>query len=91
MMGVFAAGLLYSVGKRLYGAAAGLVAATLMSISFLPVFYGHLALNDIPTLLPLTVGLLGAVRIYQRGEWTDYALAGAGWASRRPSSTPRRR
>ena len=66
------------VGKRLYGAAAGLVAATLMSISFLPVFYSHLALNDVPTLLPLTVGLLGAVRIYQRGEMIDYAIAGAG-------------
>ena len=78
IMGVLAAGLLYSVGKRLYGAAAGLVAATLMSFSFLPVFYGHLALNDVPTLVPLTVGLLGVVRIYQRGEWTDYALAGAG-------------
>ena len=78
MMGVLAAGLLFRVGERLYGAAAGLVAATLMSISFLPVFYGHLALNDVPTLLPLTVGLLGAVRIHQRGEWTDYALAGAG-------------
>jgi hypothetical protein len=78
MMGVFAAGLLYTVGKRLYGAAAGLVAATFMSIGFLPVFYGHLALNDVPTLLPLTVGLLGAVRIHQRGEWTDYALAGVG-------------
>jgi MFS family permease len=78
LAGVVAAGLLFAVGKRLYGAAAGLVAATLMSITFLPVFYGHLALNDIPTLVPLTVGLLGAVRIHQRGEMSDYALAGAG-------------
>jgi hypothetical protein len=78
LMGTVASGLLYVVGKRLYGAAAGLVAATLMSITFLPVFYGHLALNDIPTLVPLTVGLLGTVRIYQRGEFSDYALAGAG-------------
>ncbi|HKH18413.1 MAG TPA: glycosyltransferase family 39 protein [Solirubrobacteraceae bacterium] len=78
LLGVVAAGILYAVGKRLYGAAAGLVAAALMSFSFLPVFYGHLALNDIPTLVPLTLGLLGAVRIYQRGESADYALAGAG-------------
>jgi hypothetical protein len=78
LMGVIAAGLLFAVGKRLYGAAAGLVAAAFMSFSFLPVFYGHLALNDVPTLLPLTLGLLGAVRIYQRGTLADYALAGAG-------------
>jgi len=78
VFGLAAAGVLYFVGKRLYGAGAGLVAAALLLFTFLPVHYGHLALNDIPTLLPLVIGLLGTVIIYQRGSWVGYLVAGAG-------------
>jgi hypothetical protein len=78
LLGVGAAWAAYFVGKRLYGVVAGLGAATLLALAFLPVSYGHLALNDVPTLLPLTVGLLGVVLAYERGTWPAYLLAGAG-------------
>jgi 4-amino-4-deoxy-L-arabinose transferase-like glycosyltransferase len=78
VLGVGAAGAAYFVAKRLYGVVAGLVAATLLALTFLPVAYGHIALNDVPTLLPLTVGLLGVVLVYERGTWPAYLLAGAG-------------
>ena len=77
LLGVGAAGAAYFVAKRLYGVVAGLVAATLLALTFLPVAYGHIALNDVPTLLPLTVGLLGVVLVYERGTWPAYLLAGA--------------
>ncbi|HEX2265580.1 MAG TPA: hypothetical protein VHH14_04795, partial [Solirubrobacterales bacterium] len=37
----------------------------------------HLAVNDIPTLAPLCLSLVGIGGIYRRGRLTDYALAGA--------------
>jgi len=77
-MGIGAAGMLFVVGRRFYGTAAGLVAAALMVFCFMPVSYSHLALNDVPTLLPLVVALLGAVLIYERGGWAGYVTAGAG-------------
>src|SRR3712207_6720782 len=76
LMGLVAAALVYVTGKRLYGAAVGLVAATLLTLTFLPVHYGHLALNDVPTLVPLIVSLFGAVLVYHRGDWKSYLLAG---------------
>src|SRR5204863_2289765 len=78
LLGVGAAGAAYFVAKRLYGVVAGLVAATLLALTFLPVAYGHIALNDVPTLLPLTIGLLGVVLAYERGTWPAYLLGGAG-------------
>lgn len=78
VFGVATAGVLYFIGKRLYGVGTGLIAAALMSYSFLPVHYSHLALNDIPTLLPLVIALLGTILIYERGDWTGYLVAGVG-------------
>jgi 4-amino-4-deoxy-L-arabinose transferase-like glycosyltransferase len=49
-----------------------------MAVAFLPVFYAHLALNDVPTLAPLTLSLLGTAGVLRRGRKRDYALAGIG-------------
>src|SRR3954471_12209308 len=49
--GVVAVGLLFFAGARLFDRRVGLLAAGLLSVSFLPVFYSHLALNDVPTLV----------------------------------------
>jgi hypothetical protein len=49
-----------------------------MAVAFLPVFYGHLALNDVPTLVGLTLSLLGTAGILRRGRMIDYLLAGVG-------------
>jgi hypothetical protein len=78
VLGTVALWLLYLVGSRLFGRAVGLLAAALEAVAFLPVFYAHLALNDVPTLAPLTLSLLGAAGVLRKGRWIDYLLAGIG-------------
>jgi len=78
LLGTLALWLLYLTGARLFGRAAGLLAAAIEAVAFLPVFYGHLALNDAPTLAPLTASLLGSAGILRNGRMREYALAGAG-------------
>ena len=50
------------------GAAAGLLAAAIEAVAFLPAFYAHLALNDVPTLAPLTLSLLGTAGVLRNGR-----------------------
>jgi Dolichyl-phosphate-mannose-protein mannosyltransferase len=76
LLGLGGAWVVYFLAKRLYGVAAGLMAAAFLALAFLPVQYGHLALNDVPTLLPVTCALLGAVLVYERGTWPAYLFAG---------------
>lgn len=78
VLGVLALWLLYATGARLFGRAAGLLAAAIEAVAFLPVFYSHLALNDVPTLAPLTLSLLGSAGVLCKGRRRDYALAGVG-------------
>jgi len=78
VLGVLALWLLYLTCARLFGRAAGLLAAAIEAVAFLPVFYSHLALNDVPTLAPLTLSLLGSAGVLCKGRKRDYALAGIG-------------
>lgn len=77
-LGALAVWLLYLAGARLFNARVGLLSAALMAVAFLPTFYGHLALNDAPVLVPVTLSLLGSIRIMVRGKPLDYVIAGAG-------------
>lgn len=78
LIGTLVAGLVYWAGSRFYGRRVGLLAAALLAFGFLPVFYSKHALNDVVTMAPLTVGLVGCLLVYQRGKPLDWALAGAG-------------
>jgi hypothetical protein len=78
VLGTAAIWLLYLVGARLFGRAVGLLAGALEAVAFLPVFYSHLALNDAPTLAPLTLSLLGTAGVLRKGRAIDYLIAGAG-------------
>jgi hypothetical protein len=78
VLGVAALWLLYTAGARLFGRAVGLLAAAIEAVAFLPVFYAHLALNDVPTLAPLTLSLLGSAGVLSKGRRRDYLLAGVG-------------
>lgn len=77
-VGTVAVWLLYLAGARLFGRATGLLAAALLAVSFLPVFYSHLALNDVPTLAPIALSLWGTAGVLREGRLRDYLLAGAG-------------
>ncbi|HEX4837534.1 MAG TPA: glycosyltransferase family 39 protein [Solirubrobacteraceae bacterium] len=78
LLGAAAVWLLYLLGARLFDRRVGLLAAALEAVAFLPVFYGHFALNDAATLLPLTLSLLGSAGVVRSGRRRDYALAGLG-------------
>jgi 4-amino-4-deoxy-L-arabinose transferase-like glycosyltransferase len=78
LLGAGAVWLLYLLGARLFDRGAGLLAAAVEGVAFLPVFYGHFALNDAATLLPLTLSLFGSAGILRYGRKRDYALAGLG-------------
>ena len=78
LLGTAAVWLLYLVGSRLFDRAVGLLAAAIEAVAFLPVFYAHLALNDVPTLAPLTLSLLGSAGVLRRGRALDYVIAGVG-------------
>lgn len=78
LLGIGAAWVMYFAGKRFYGTAAGLAAAAFMTFTFLPVHYSHFALNDVPTLFPLAIGILGLAGINNKGRLLDYGVAGFG-------------
>jgi hypothetical protein len=78
VLGTLAVWLLYLAGARLFDRGVALLAAALQAVAFLPVFYAHLALNDVPTLAPLTLSLLGAAGVLRSGRRRWYLLAGVG-------------
>jgi hypothetical protein len=77
-VGTLAVWLLYLAGAKLFNRATGLLAAALLAVSFLAVFYSHLALNDVPTLAPIALSLWGTAGILREGRARDYLLAGVG-------------
>ena len=78
VLGTLAVWLLYLAGARLFGRGVALLAAALEAVAFLPVFYAHLALNDVPTLAPLTLSLLGTAGVLRKGRALDHLIAGLG-------------
>ena len=78
VLGTLALWLLYATGARLFNRAVGLLAAAVEAVAFLPVFYSHLALNDVPTLAPATLSLLGSAGVLRKGRARDYVIAGVG-------------
>ena len=78
VLGTAAVGFVYLAAARLYDRRVGVLAALVMAVAFLPVFYSHLALNDVPALLPLAVSVWGSAGVLTRGRPVDWAIAGAG-------------
>jgi len=78
VLGTIAVWLVYLAGRRLFDRRTGLLAAALLAVSFLPVFYSHLALNDVPTLAPIGLSLFGAAGVLREGRIRDYVIAGLG-------------
>lgn len=78
VLGTLALWLLYLLGARLFNRAVGLLAAAVQAVAFLPVFYSHLALNDVPTLAPATLSLLGSAGVLRTGRAREHLLAGLG-------------
>jgi hypothetical protein len=78
LLGTLAVWLLHMAGTRLFDRRVGLLAAALGAVAFLPVFYGHLALNDVPAMAPATLALLGTALVLRGGGWRAALLGGVG-------------
>ena len=78
LLGVAGAVAAFALGRRLWDAATGLVAAAIVAFAFLPVAFSRLALTDVGTLAPVAVAVLGSVLALERGSLQDFALAGVG-------------
>jgi hypothetical protein len=74
MLGVAA---VFAVGRRLWGAGVGLVAAALLSFAFLPVAYSRYALTDVGVFAPVAVAVLAIVMVAEDGRRRWFVIAGA--------------
>jgi len=66
----------YGVGRRLWGAVAGLAAAAVLAFAFLPVAYSRFALTDVAAFAPIAVALYAIVCVPESGR-RHVLLAGA--------------
>ncbi|MEA2210614.1 MAG: hypothetical protein QOF83_562 [Solirubrobacteraceae bacterium] len=78
VLGTVAVWLTYLAGQRLFGRAVALLGAAIFATAYLPTFYSHLALNDVPALAPVALSLYGVAGVLRRGWRRDYVLAGVG-------------
>lgn len=75
LLGTVSVWLLHLLGSRLFDRRVGLLAAGIGAVAFLPVFYSHLALNDVPSMAPATLALLCAALVLRGGG----RAGGLGW------------
>ncbi len=78
LCGTIAVWLTYLAGARLFDRTVALLGAAVFGLAFLPVFYSHLALNDVPTLAPVALSLYGIAGVLRNGARREYVLAGIG-------------
>lgn len=68
--------VVYRLGRRGYGELAGLLAAVLLAVAFLPVRDSHFATIDIPLTLVCTTGLLVALQLAEKETTGRRVLGG---------------
>jgi hypothetical protein len=78
VLGTLAVWLTYLAGARFFSRGIGLLGAAIFAFAFLPVFYSHLALNDVPALAPVALSLYGISGVVRNGSRRDYMIAGVG-------------
>jgi hypothetical protein len=64
------------VGRRIWDARVGLVAAAVLAFAFLPVQYSRIAVTDVGTFLPVAVALWAALRVHEKGRRRHYLIGG---------------
>lgn len=74
--GVATVYLIYRLGRKLFSYSVGLLSAFFFSLTFLHVRDSHFAMLDIPATLFGVGSLLAVWRVYRRGRWANYLLAG---------------
>ncbi len=78
VLGTAAVWLTYLSGERLFNRPVALLGAAVFGVAFEPIFYSHLALNDVPALAPVALSLYGVSGVLRNGSRRDYLIAGIG-------------
>ena len=78
LIGTLGIWMLAMVTRRFFGRETALIAAALLAVAFLPVFYSHVALNNVPAMTAGILALIGAAGILHRGRTRDFVVAGIG-------------
>ncbi|MFN8161864.1 MAG: glycosyltransferase family 39 protein [Solirubrobacterales bacterium] len=79
LMGTITVWLTYLGAQRFFeDRRVSLLAAALMTVSFLPVFYAHAALNNVPAMTFAALSLVGTAGVLKWGRTRDYVLGGVG-------------
>lgn len=68
--------LVYMIGKRAYGRRQGLIAALLLSFTFLHARDSHYAVNDVPLAFMACMALLYCIRLMRSRSWWAYLGVG---------------
>ena len=68
--------MIFLIGARLYSRRVGLLASALLSVTVLHIQSAHFFTVESFTTFFTCVSLYAIILVAQRGEWTDYALAG---------------
>jgi hypothetical protein len=76
LLGFGSVALLYAVGRRMLGPAAGLLAAALLAVNLLHVQLSHLGINDVPAGFFMVAALLPAAELLERPNARGFLLAG---------------
>jgi hypothetical protein len=78
LAGTMAVWLVYLAGARLLDRRAAVLAAALMAVAYLPVFYSKQAINDVPAMAAVAFALWASAAVLRSGRPLHYALAGLG-------------
>ena len=76
LLGGATVGVLFLVGRRLYGWKTGLGAAFLLAVLPLHLLHSHYATVDIPVTFLVLLAFLFSVLVWREGKWRWYLLAG---------------
>ena len=70
--------VIWAAARKAFDPTTALVAGLVGATAFLPVAYSHMSLNDAVAMLPVAVGLLGAIGILRDGTMLWYLVGGVG-------------
>jgi hypothetical protein len=76
VMGVLTIPVLFALGRRLYGEAAGLISALVYAVLPLAVVNAHFYTVDVSAALFVALALLWSARLLESQSWQNYLLAG---------------
>jgi hypothetical protein len=68
----------YAVGRRLWGAFEGIVAAAVLAFAFLPVAYSRYAVTDVGVLFAIALTAYAMLKVYEDGRRRYHLIAGLG-------------